>query len=146
MNTTTIIITIVAIIGWSMYFYMLWLSLRTPRPPKVSNDAIKISILIFRDFTRLTQGAYIQAKEKGVELYGEGWKLLTEIFSTPVEPVGDRNKHVGSGLSWEMEFTPGGISFITLHGENENLKWEIFSYAGFLITKQMGIKLKMIVG
>jgi len=139
-NTTIIVITTIAIIGWSLYFYMLWLDRRAPRAPKVSGDAVKVSLLIFRDLTRLCQGACQQAKEKMAEQWGGGRGFTTEIMGLPVEQVADRNKHDGSGISWEMEYNPSSRSFITLHGKNENLKWEIFSYLGHMISTQTGVK------
>jgi len=116
-NTTTIIIITIAIIGWSLYFYMLWINHRAPRAPKVSDDAVKVSVLIFRDFTRLFQGACQQAKEEMSEQYD-----------------------IGSGLSWEMEYNPFSRSFIILHGENEKLKWEIFLCLGHMVRTQTGVK------
>jgi hypothetical protein len=141
-NTTNIIIvfTTIATIGWSLYFYMLWLNHRAPRAPKVSDDAVKVSILIFRDFTRLCQGACQQAKEKMSEQFGVGGGLLTEIMDLPMESVADHNRHNGSGISWGMEYNPSGRSYITLHGENENLKWEIFSYLGHMVCTQTDFK------
>jgi hypothetical protein len=44
-----------------------------------------------------------------------------------------------------MEYNPSDISFITLHGENEGLKWEIFSYLEHMIRTKTGVRLHISV-
>lgn len=118
---------VTALIGWGLFFYELWKNNRGWKMPRVSDAAFSVVSLIMRDFTKMRQNAFQQARAEAGPL---GSPLLADMFSVHVEEVGDRNEHKDSGIAWDMTFGYPGKSFITISGGEDgvpNLKWEVSS-------------------
>ena len=108
------IASILALIGGAVIGYRLWLDRREWCAPKVSDTAVNVAVLIFRDFLKLNQGARQEARAKNADQYGTGAQFAELITGLPVESAAASNSH-RSGVKWDIEFNPSGHSFITIH-------------------------------
>lgn len=136
----TVAIAIFAAIGWAMYFRLFLRERKLKKAPRVSDMAVKVSLLIFRDFTRLMQEARKHAEQVYAERYGEAASVMleTQLTVLKVESCAASNKHPESSVAWSMEYNPDGCSYITIFGsDDENLKFEIYSFLGHMLRNDL---------
>lgn len=141
LKIVAIAIAFTSIVGWSLYLRSVRRDLQSRKMPRVSDLAVKVANLALRDFIRLSQEARELAKQKHGELYGHaaGAMLETQLVVLPLESSAASNKHAESGVGWQLEYNPNGVSFVTIFGGDENLRSEVRHYLWHLIANRTGI-------